>query len=319
MKRFLISILILGILLVASFIPVIKRSETRIEASIIDVSMQLNNAEKWKLWHMPLKKAFEAKPSDYEVKNNYNQHIFFINTPQLSYTITNPDAGNFEIKVVEENKASYCKLQLSIIPETPFTKVVSETKSALIKSLFSTSRQDEIAEKICKDLNVFMETPGLYYGFPIQLKGVVDTNVAVLKKIVAVKEKFKVLPTLLEDLKQYANTNKLTVMQPPMLQFHHHGKDSLNIVMMLALNKPGPIINNIICAKMPSGGRMLVGKFSGKFADRTRLYAAMEKYILDKNLESIVNSYEKYHSYPLPKNEHSEVDLEIYYPIIESI
>lgn len=316
MKRFLIAILILGILLLACFIPVTKTNETRIEASIIDVSMQLNKAERWKLWHTPLKQAFEATPKSYYVSNNYNQHIFYINTPQLSYTIANPTAGNFEIKIVEKNKASPSRLQLYVIPVTTFTKVVTKTKTAFINTLLPTSRQDGMANKIGEDLKVFMETPALYYGFPIQLSGVVDTNIAVLKKTVAVQEKFSVLPTLLQELKQYASTNKLTVMQPPMLQFHQAGKDSLNIVMMLAIDKQGPNGNNIICATMPAGGRMLVGKFSGKFADRTKLNAALEQFILDKNLENIVNSYEKYYSYPLPEHELAEINIEIYYPII---
>jgi len=316
MKRLLIAILILGILLIACFIPVIKRSEAKIEASIIDVSMQLKGAERWKLWHTPLKQAFEAKPSSYLVTNNYNQYSFSMKTPQLSYTVINPDAGTFEIKVVEKNKPSYFRLRLSVIPETPFTKVIAETKTAFIKTLFPVNSQDEIQKKICENLKVFMETPRLYYGFPIHMKGVVDSNVAVLKKTVSGKEKFSILPHLLKDLIKYASTHKLTVMQPPMLQFHHLGKDSLNIVVMLATDKPGPNEKNINCGKMPAGGRMLVGQFRGKFADRTRLNTAMEKYILDKNLVSIVNSYEKYHSYPLPEEELSEVDLEIYYPIL---
>jgi effector-binding domain-containing protein len=67
---------------------------------------------------------------------------------------------------------------------------------------------------------------------------------------------------------------------------------------------------------MPARGRMLVGRFKGKFIDRTQLNGALDKYIVDKNLESIVSSYEKYFSYPLPEHDSSEVDLEIYYPIL---
>jgi effector-binding domain-containing protein len=312
MKRFLIAILILGILLLVCFIPVIKRSETRIEASIIDVSMQLNKAERWKLWHIPLKQAFEARPSGYEVINNYSQHSFSIRTGQLSYNVANSNAGDFDIKVSKKNKTSHCRLRLSVLPEASFTMVTSETETPLIYTLFPLGKPDEIGE----NLKEFMETPGLYYGFPIQVTGVVDSNVAVLKKTVAVNEKFTALPRLLEDLKHYANANKLTIMQPPMLQFQQLGKDSLDIVMMLTVNKPGPNKSNISCSKMPVRGRMLIGRFKGKFIDRTQLNSAMEKYILDKNLESIVSSYEKYYSYPLPEHEISEVDVEIYYPIL---
>ena len=250
------------------------------------------------------------------VTNDYSQHIFSIKTPQLSYTITNPDAGTFKIRVLEKGKPLYCRLRLSIIPGTTSTAVVSDTKTTMINTLFANDRQHEIANEICKNLKEFMETPGLYYGFPIHVRGVIDSNVAVLKKTVAVNEKFSILPRLLEDLKRYASTNKLTVMQPPMLQFDQFGKDSLNIVMMLAVNKPGPNENSIRCGKMPARGRMLVGRFEGKFIDRTQLNGALDKYIVDKNLESIVSSYEKYFSYPLPEHDSSEVDLEIYYPIL---
>jgi effector-binding domain-containing protein len=86
--------------------------------------------------------------------------------------------------------------------------------------------------------------------------------------------------------------------------------------MMLAVDKLGPDKEGIRCSKMPVNGRMLVGRFKGKFSDRTQLNAALERYILDKKLESIVTSYEKYYSSPLPVNELSEVEIEIYYPIL---
>jgi hypothetical protein len=313
MRRFVIAIVILGILLAACFIPVVKHSETTIEASIIDVSLLLNQAEKWKLWHIPLKQAFGAEPSGYEVINS--QHKFSITTPQLSYSIANPIAGNFEIEVLGENKRSNCRLSLSVLPQTNFTKLEAETETRLINAIFS-SDNGEIGKKIGSHLKEFMETPGLYYGFPIQIKSVVDSNVAVSKMTVSSDEKFTSLPRLLKRLEQYASKHKLQVLQPPMLQFQQSGKDSLTIVMMLTLNKPGPDENGIKCSKMPANGRMLVGRFSGKFIDRMQLAAAMDKFIFDKNLENLATNYEKYYSRPLPLNEESEVDLEMYYPIL---
>jgi hypothetical protein len=106
MRRFVIAIIILGILFAACFIPVVKHSETTIEASIIDVSLQLNNAEKWKLWHIPLQQQFRAEPSGYVVQNQDSKHRFTITTPQLSYSIANPIAGNFEIEVLHKKKRS---------------------------------------------------------------------------------------------------------------------------------------------------------------------------------------------------------------------
>lgn len=278
--------------------------------------MQLNKAERWKLWHVPLKQAFAAKPSGYVVTNNYPQQQFKIKTAHLTYNVLNRDAANFKISVLQNYITSQCSVYLSVLPGTNFTKVVSETKAPLIKTLFAPGNKDDIGKMISKDLKEFIETPELYYGFSIQVRGVVDSNIAVLKKTVAVDEKFTTLAGMLNKLNQYANTNKLTVLQPPMLQFQPLSNDSLTIVMMLAVNKQGPSENNINCSKMPVNGRMLVGRFRGKFADRTQLNAAMEKYIFDKNLESIVNSYEKYYSNPLPQNELSTVDMEIYYPII---
>lgn len=316
MKRFVIAIFILSILLSTYFIPVIKRSETTIKASIIDVSIQLNKAERWKLWHKPLKQAYKAKPSGYVVINNYRQHRFAITTAQFSYHIANPNAGEFEIEVLTKNRKSCCRISLSVLPASSFTKVLMETETRLFNTFFPVGKKGEICQQLHEELKEFMETPSLYYGFPIQSKGVVDTNVAVLKNTVASNEKFAALPGLLKDLNHYASTNKLTVLQPPMLQFQQIGEDSLQVVMMLAINKTGPIHKRIICRKMPANGRMLVGRFKGKFKDRTQLNAALEKYILDNNLETLVNSYEKYYSYPLPTGEVSEVDLEIYYPIL---
>jgi hypothetical protein len=315
MRRFVIAIIILGILFAACFIPVVKHSETTIEASIIDVSLQLNNAEKWKLWHIPLTQAFRAEPSGYVVQNQDSENRFTITTPQLSYSIANPIAGNFEIEVLHKKKRWNCQLSLSVLPQTNFTKLEAETKTRLINAIFS-SDNEEIGKKIGKHLKEFMETPGLYYGFPIQIKPVVDSNVAVLKKTVSSDEKFTSLPRLLKHLEQYVSKHKLQVLQPPMLQFQQPGKDSLAIVMMLALNKPGPDENGIKCSKMPANGRMLVGRFSGKFVDRTQLAAAMDKFIFDKNLENLATNYEKYYSRPLPVNEASEVDMEMYYPIL---
>ena len=274
--------------------------------------MQLTKAETWKLWHIPLKQAFEAKPSGYVVTNNYPRHSFSITTAQLSYNVANPNAGDFDIRISKRNKTSHYHLRLSVLPEASVTLVTTETETPLINTFFARGKPDKIGE----NLKEYMETPALYYGFPIRVTGVVDSNVAVLKKTVAVNNKFTALPRLLQELKHYAIANKLTVMQPPMLQFQQLRNDSLDIVMMLTVNKPGPDKENISCAKMPARGRMLIGRFRGKFADRTRLNSALEKYILDKNLEMIVSSYEKYYSHPLPEHEMSEVAMEIYYPIL---
>ena len=161
-----------------------------------------------------------------------------------------------------------------------------------------------------------MENDSLYYGYPIEIRNVADTNVVVLNRQVATKEKFTVLDTMFKKLNAYVLLYQLTIMGAPMMQYNELPSDSVSVLTMLAVNKQAKNNNKIRSVRMPINGRMLVGYYEGKYKDRIKLKTAMQQYILDKNITNIVNTYEKLLNGKLPKNDETLVKMEIYFPIL---
>jgi len=315
-KKIFIAILLFGVLVIVCFIPVKEKSIVTIEAPVIAISQQINNAANWKKWNNSLKKDLLLDSSKYTVTNDYSLHTFSIATPQQSFMVKSPTGNRFEITNKRNGRKFHYDVLLATDKKSNSTNLVIEEKLSLFASIFSLNKNEKPDTNIFNYLKKFMETDSLYYGFPIEIRKVVDSNVVVLNRHIIAEEKFVVPSDMLKELKAYTTANELTITEPLMLQYSNLPPDSLNVLTMLSVNKPMGKKSNIRFMKMPVNGRMLVGYFKGKFKDRIQLQIAMQQYILDKNIYSIVGSYEKYVNNNLPENEDSIVEIEMYFPIL---
>lgn len=315
-KLIVIAIVLITAAFLVHLIPVTSHKKIKIATSAIKVSMQLNNADNWKKWHPDIKTAFEKDSTRCSTTRDYKNHFFKISTPLLTFSVESPSSIHFKIKSVEKNKSLHYDIFLSATPDINLTEVFIENHISLFDWMFSYGKHQTNKTNFMDYLKEFMENDSLYYGFPIEIRKVADSNVASLNKHVAIREKFTVLDTVFKELKEYVIYNQLTIMGAPMLQFTELLNDSISVLGMLSVNKQANNKNKIRCMKMPVNGRMLVGYYKGKFKDRIKLYSAMQQYLLDKNIVSIVSSYENYQNGKLPQNEDSVVEIELYFPIL---
>jgi hypothetical protein len=67
--------------------------------------------------------------------------------------------------------------------------------------------------------------------------------------------------------------------------------------------------------KLPAQGRLLVGSYEGPDSIMSRLYQAMDKYVLDKELKKVAVSFEKKHRKFFEVDEPGRSVHELVYPI----
>lgn len=303
--------------IITCLIPVKEEVSISIAAPVISVSQQLNNAANWKKWNAGLKVAFKNDSANCVVITDYQQHRFTIKTANQSIEVKSHSSSNFEVTIGKGGNSGLYKVSLTAGKDVKSATVFTEKKTSLFSSIFLPAHSKTVTENFIHSLKVFMETDSLFYGFNISVEPVIDTNVVIYKKQVSNAVKFSVLPQLYKNLQNYIAFNNLKILQPPMMLFTYLPNDSVSVVAMLAVNKPAAAKNDSIrCLQMPVKGRMLVGKFKGKYKDRIQLQTAMQQYCLDKNIISIVSSYDKFTNNRVPENEETIVEMEIHFPIM---
>lgn len=315
-KIVIVSAALVAALVILWVIPVTKSSSISISAPVIDISQQLSNAAKWKKWNPDLKIAAEKDSANYKAYQDYQNHSFTIITAQQTVQAKSFSGIHFEINIKKNGTASLYDIKLAAEKDVRSAVVITEEKTSLLSSIFLPTKNNTSQENIFKYLKAFMETDSLYYGFNISIQPVADTNVLSYKKHVPAVEKYAVLPQMYKVLEDFVTANNLKVMQPPILMLSPMPSDSVNVVAMLAVNKIVAKKNQVQSMKMPLNGRMLVGIFHGKYKDRTQLEVAMQQYCMDKNITSIVSSYEKFTNNKIPANDDAFVELEIHFPIL---
>jgi effector-binding domain-containing protein len=66
---------------------------------------------------------------------------------------------------------------------------------------------------------------------------------------------------------------------------------------------------------MPSHGKLLVGFYEGSYTGLKKLYTAMNRYIVDKQLEIIAAPYERFLTNPVSSYDSLHMKIELCYPI----
>ena len=311
-------ILPIALLLVVYFIPYTEEKIYTISYPLQDVITQIRTPANWADWNPDIKKDCFLDSASCDFVTNYAKHEFSVLTPHKKISINEKNPTTFEIETVQNN------LQTS----RAFVNIVAHQAtmdSTILQCLFRVSLLRWIIYNVrgieneldpLSGLKKFMETPILYYKHPIEIRRVIDTIVLVTRKKVHINKMLDVLPVMFNQLNTNADSNHLSVLQPPMITFSMEGKDSALVTTMYAVNKSLPFSKNGLSTfRMPKNGRMLVGKFKGKFSDRKLVYESMQRYVADKKLSVLVTSYEKYTNGALPVSSNSEIELEVYFPI----
>jgi effector-binding domain-containing protein len=311
-------ILSIVFLILTFFIPYTTEKIYTISYPIADVIAQLRTPAKWANWETGIKEQCDLDSGRCVFVARYAEHKFSVVTPNKAVYITEKSPTIFDLEI-KQNVFSSAHARVSVWPHqaSPDSTILySVYRVSLFKWFRFYIRNIENQLDPVYDLEKFIETPILYYGYPIEIRQVVDTIVLTNKKKVHKSKMFEALPVLFNQLNIVLNKNDLTVLQPPMIAFDTPDKDSTMVSTIYSVNKVLAFSkHDFNTFRMPKNGRMLVGRFKGKFSNRSALYQSMERYVADKNLSRLVSSYEKYTNGILPESNHSEIEIELYIPI----
>jgi effector-binding domain-containing protein len=312
MKKNVIIILLVLVVFVIFFLPFKQQQTINIHTNYFIAFQQLQKPENWKNWQPDLYKAWKKDSS--QVKIVKKSKGFSIEAPEITFNVNT--AEGFAFKVDKKNGGKNSTYTYVAIPN-------NRNGSALILVITRSNLFQSACNFFSKNLNKsdifylknYLEDTRLFYGFEIKNITVTDSNVVVMKKVVAAKNKLNEIAQIQLALKDFIQKHQLKEVQPVIADIRDAGHDSIRIMIGIPVDKRSVSAGKVEFMYIPRGGRMLTGIYTGKYGGRQRLYAAMKSYLTDHNLATPEDPYEKYLDNKIPVSDTSMVRLQVNFPI----
>lgn len=308
MKKIAILLTLLFVISAACFIPFSQQKTIIIKGSFFNVYQQLANSQNWAKWRSDLRQVRLIDST--KISEKKMAKGFEISCTNLSISVSPTDGYSFKINEVNTGKTF--QYQYSILPGKfqDQTQIILSQKTNPLKYLF---RPNAFSRTHIADLKNFMEDVQLYYGYEITKRRITDTAIIAVRKVVLAKNKLAEATKSLTLLKQYASINGLTQIQPFIAQFLPLSKDSLNVNVGLPVNKKTSAKKPVAFMQMPAGNSYTV-RFHGRFIDRQKAYAALQRYFSDRQLQMPALPFETYMDNKLPLTDTDRVNIRISFP-----
>lgn len=311
MKKNAVLLLLLLIILAACFVPVTRQKTVSIKASFFNVYQQLAKPGNWGQWRSdlrPLRLTDSGK-----IVNISSPGGFKINAGDIN---VNVQVQGYVFVITAHDNTGNHDYTYTVLPgKFPNATLVTITKTTgLLNYLFRRYHDNLFSDTHISDLKSFMENDDLYYGYKIVKRRVTDTTIIVLRKVVLSKNKFAEAAKTLTILKQYLYTHHLTQTQPLIAQFFDKHNDSTQVNIGLPVDKKAPPKYPVAFMEMPSTGYFYTVRFRGKFKDRVKAYAAMQRYFSDRLMPVPILPLETYLDNKLPVSDTDEINIQINFP-----
>jgi effector-binding domain-containing protein len=310
-KNVIISLLVL-VVLVIFFFPYKQQKTVHIHANYFIAFQQLQKPENWKNWQPNLYNAWKKDSS--QVKITKKSKGFSFEAPGIAFNVNT--AEGFAFKVDKKNGGKNSTYTYVAIPD-------NHDGSALILVIKRSNLFESVYNFFSKNLNKsdilylknYLEDARLYYGFDIKSTTVTDSNIVVIKKVVAAKNKLNEIAQIQLALKDFIQKHQLKAVQPVIADIRDATADSVRIMIGIPVDKQTVSAGKVKFMHIPEHGKMLTGTYTGKYSGRQRLYVAMKSYLTDHNLATPEDPYEKYLDNKIPVNDTSVVRLQVNFPI----
>jgi hypothetical protein len=312
----IIATILVLILVIAHFIPSYSQKEILVISPIMHPAQELNSPAEWQRWNPVVKKYCLKNPSACPLNNNRIQTSFVIQAGQNSFAVV---ARGVSYDITETNNGAAKLYNYTLVPSihNDSTMLVVTVKTNMLSSFLSFGKKDAFV--YADSLKSFIETPSAYYGFPIQLSPVIDSNVITTHKVVLNKNPAGELKFLYKSLDSFIEVNHLKTVQPHIAHFQPKGNDSVDVMVGVPVDRM-PVNDNarngISFMKMPVQGHIVIGYYKGKYKDRIYLYRSMDRYFNDKLLKPAAVNYEKYLNNNIPENDSSMVEINLCAPYL---
>ena len=292
------------------FIPVAKKETVPVATNLYAITSTVMQPENWKRWQQTIRSAYAKDSAQVQVAKA-SKSAFTISMPQHQFDVTPISPVLYTVQ--ETNNGNTSQYAINIIPVKEDTvNLLVVKKTNVLAWLFSSTQSP--ADITAHSLKKFLETPGAFYGYPMDIKKVTDTVIATQKMRVSKKDLFRVLPSSFQSLEHYIQQQGLQAVNNWEVSYNNTYNDSLDVMTGIPVNQPAEAVGKVRCLHIPKG-RMLVGYYEGRFMDRKDIYAALERYIADRHLMKVAVPFEKYVNNELPASDSAIVKFELYYPV----
>lgn len=315
-KIILIAVIMVIIFCIASFfISDTISSETIIDASFDNVTLQLEKPENWVKWQPALKAEYSKSSGSYHFEKDSSTKNFTIHTAAKNFIIKMMSPVMYEVteNINDDSDTYYYKIEPA--PGIKKTKVIAISETNFLYKIFSPDKKINAAQEGAEGLKKFIEDPDLYYGSHMKTEMVVDTVFATKTFVTNRKNFFIDVALNLSELRQYTNENKLILTNDVSVSTTLIDTDSLSVLIGLPVNKTGPKKEGVDCRAIPKG-KMLITFYEGKYEDRGSVVKSMEQYVEDHSLTNVGKPFEQFIKNTLPTDDSSWVRIKLYYPIL---
>lgn len=304
------AIIALVLLIAIGFIPIQQHSSVNIRSNYFDVCQQLIQADNWKKWEPEI-----SANAGYLIHTQNSGNAFLIKTPGPAFKVTNTSANTFKVMVTRNHMEHHYFYTVAPGIKNNDATVVIDTKINIFKWLIAQVQSSVQPDAMILSLKSFMENAKLYYGFTINEKEVAQSYFAVKKETISLKNKFTEISKAVTDLNTFITQNNIKAIQPVTGSYYPYKPDSLQMLVGIPVNKQVNATGNIRLMRMP-GGKVIVGDYTGKYNERQKIYAAMEKYIRDHSLQKQIPPFERYLNNKTPSADTDVVNMQVNFPVL---
>ena len=307
------KVIILAFLLVTvivGFIPVTTSVGVHINAQYVNLLQQLQVAHNWIKWQPQLKQA---------------EGGFKVDSTSQGFQIR---AQGTALKVKFDNSSSFSVTQTSLGKQAQYTYTVgpdSSINDAIIIVSYKTNLmgywRSKFSDQAIKNnpvwnLKAFMEDTRLYYGFKIERQQTEGKQVLVKRMTVPKTGWYSQGGQAQAALNNFISNNQLHALGGVQIQATTIPSDSVQLMVGIAINKKAKVAGTPLQLLQMPAGKILVGYYQGAYKNKQKIYSAMQLYIQDKYLHSLILPIEKFTDNKLPQSDDDVVHMQVIIPYI---
>lgn len=311
MKLFFWTSLVLFVF-VAGIIPFHQKRTFVIKARYENVFNQILKPDSWKNWQQDVKAAWQQDSAQLKtVTMGINSTI---EAPDL-YIETRLNGFGIAVKKTVKGKSEQYGFVLQINKNFGYTDMYITAKTNGFKWLINILTAKNVFAD-AKALKQYMEDDQAYYGFQINNTLAIDSNILVVKKTVALKDKDSAVVSTQNHLQAYIRSHRYNITQPVIANIHAtDNKDSVRIMMGIPIMQSPKPSGDIVLMQMSKQSRQIQLNYTGRYGNRLACYKSLQRYIADHALSTPEVPYEKYFDNKIPLNDTDYTHMQIICPV----
>jgi predicted transcriptional regulator YdeE len=310
-RKPLLIVIVLVVLVAILYIPLDKKDVIKINASYFNCYQQLASPQNWEKWQSDINGVYQTDSSLCKLTTVTNG--FKIMTPDENFIVQKQSSTSFAVKRNKHNNE--IRYNCAILPDTSglITSMVINYSTSVMKYIFSRLSGTNLYQADIYDFKKYMEDTNAYYGYYIKTDFLTEKKIIVNRKTVLTKDVLVEAATMRNQLYHYIKQKDLKQTAPLMLQYTARSQDSVQVMLGIPVHKAIRPGQGFLYMEIPAGN-VLVADFSGRYNDKHKVYAAMEKYVQDRRIHKKIAPLEVFDG-ALPGNADDVAIFRIVYPV----